>query len=589
MKSASLETRRLTAILGPGLTAKPSGSGGGGSSSGGGGGGGGGSDCEKKYIGCLGYTSSQLSSAWIFPGSPPSCQYVHHAGYNAYYSGLYAGGYFNGGYSSEGSDGGDSTWAGSSYSGGNGYFSGESQGDAGGDENAAGSSSTYWGGSSYSGGSSGYFSGNGESSTETSDNGGSAAGSNEWAGSSYSGASGYFNGDGTGSGGSDQYGDAYGGYSSGPSGQANYGNQAAGYSDGANNYQNVDYQDDYDYSQVQQYSAEDADVVLSNEDFENVNDEEVDEQSNGNASEGQTDGNGQSNGQNNNQEKSQNADQGNGNDSDDASPSYQDQYDPYTDFSIHNCDTYENLWMWDMALTCESEDSLENCKCAFTEELMSLGLLTCEQIALCPSGCQICTTCLTLVGCSASSSASSATSSVFASSGYVYVLGATTGVVLFAVSCFLCSRGWKGGNRNDLGAHLMSKLPDCPHTRAEEASAIAEDKEHPPFVWLAPEVPTGVSVDPIRLVNADASSVDDNSTLYSYPPGDEHEQEASVALASVDDTFKQTPWTSEGVDDGDAGDDDDAGETEGGGQGTGAGDTEVEAPVSDHVWLAPVN
>ena len=63
----------------------------------------------------------------------------------------------------------------------------------------------------------------------------------------------------------------------------------------------------------------------------------------------------------------------------------EEEYDPYEDFDIEQCDTYENLWLWDLSLTCESEQNLDSCECMFAEELMELELLSCEDSAQCPS------------------------------------------------------------------------------------------------------------------------------------------------------------------------------------------------------------
>jgi hypothetical protein len=74
--------------------------------------------------------------------------------------------------------------------------------------------------------------------------------------------------------------------------------------------------------------------------------------------------------------------------------------DPYTDFRIDQCDTYSNLWLWDLSMTCESTASTKNCDCAFASELMDLGMLSCEDAPNCPrNNCQVCNTCLKLLGC----------------------------------------------------------------------------------------------------------------------------------------------------------------------------------------------
>merc|ERR1719343_331897 len=34
-------------------------------------------------------------------------------------------------------------------------------------------------------------------------------------------------------------------------------------------------------------------------------------------------------------------------------------------FDISTCETYSNVWLWDLALTCEDLSTLEGCKCTF--------------------------------------------------------------------------------------------------------------------------------------------------------------------------------------------------------------------------------
>jgi hypothetical protein len=74
-------------------------------------------------------------------------------------------------------------------------------------------------------------------------------------------------------------------------------------------------------------------------------------------------------------------------------------YDPYTDFNIQQCDTYQNLWLWDLSLTCKAQKSLEGCECSFAEELLYEGTLTCDDYVKCPADCKVCNTCFHLLGC----------------------------------------------------------------------------------------------------------------------------------------------------------------------------------------------
>ena len=129
-------------------------------------------------------------------------------------------------------------------------------------------------------------------------------------------------------------------------------------------------------------------------------------------------------------------------------------YDPYTDFDIEQCDTYENLWLWDLSLTCESESSLEACECIFAEQLVDEGLLSCDDMGSCPADCQICRTCFQLMQCGTSNYTSNDNNppiSVMRSS--LYVVLAASGIVLFSGVYFLVWR--RRRKESDLAAHLI--------------------------------------------------------------------------------------------------------------------------------------
>lgn len=74
-------------------------------------------------------------------------------------------------------------------------------------------------------------------------------------------------------------------------------------------------------------------------------------------------------------------------------------YDPYDDFILEQCDTYRNLWLWDLSLTCKNEKTFDSCECSYAEELLFEGKLTCGDYKNCPSNCDICKTCFQLMGC----------------------------------------------------------------------------------------------------------------------------------------------------------------------------------------------
>lgn len=461
---------------------------------------------------------------------------------------MYAGGYFNG---YDYSNVGGTVWGGSSYSGGTGYYSGEGGGGGAAEGDGGSSSTSYWDGSSYTGGTGGYFSSeqdygqaNGNPEEGVNEQGDTAS----WGGSSYSGGSGYFaGGEGSDAGeenvqgqGGDEYGGYYGGETIEVSGDGVYSSNG------------------YDYSSIRQSYAEadDSQVSLTNANFENVNygSEEAGDQQEVNQNNGK-DGQDEANEEVNENESSEG----------EYGSNYQDTYDPYSDFAIEQCDTYENLWLWDLSLTCESENSLYSCRCVYAEELESLGLLSCAHMSLCPSSCPICTTCLQLLGCSATAAGelttTEASSTSAHSNGYAYTLGATAGLLVFGASYFVVIKRRQNGSGGDLGAHLMTDRPISGLSFGTGGSKSI-GKDH---VWLAPATQAASPAPQFEPSNIAAEAaadgkkdLDDSSSTYTFDDVGMTDQDESVGkstIATLDDVFE-----------------------------VGGADSEF-----DKVWLAPVN
>ncbi|KAL3797397.1 hypothetical protein HJC23_010523 [Cyclotella cryptica] len=76
---------------------------------------------------------------------------------------------------------------------------------------------------------------------------------------------------------------------------------------------------------------------------------------------------------------------------------------PLVYFDLSDCGSYSNLWMWDLALSCDNSTSLHNCKCTSAEILFQYGTLECPDgssgAPSCPSSCPVCNTCMDLIGC----------------------------------------------------------------------------------------------------------------------------------------------------------------------------------------------
>ena len=76
---------------------------------------------------------------------------------------------------------------------------------------------------------------------------------------------------------------------------------------------------------------------------------------------------------------------------------------PLVYFDLSDCQSYSNLWLWDLALSCDNSTSLVNCQCQSAEILFQYGTLKCpdgtSEAPYCPSNCPICNTCMQLMGC----------------------------------------------------------------------------------------------------------------------------------------------------------------------------------------------
>ena len=505
---------------------------------------------ESGYLGCLGLTNQELQKSWIFPGTPPNCQYVHYDGSS--YSGSCTGSC---------SDGGNSeSYSGSSWSGSGGEASSNTDSNAqsssetgqadnsqvkddGGDlsdvssdtessqsSGSGGSSWPTWGlswpwqssgghassssnsSSSSSSSSSGSdigdmpytYNNRSGSSTSTSSTSSSSAssgnsktgrGSNSYSAqgsqvvsnenfpntnnnSSYSGYEGGSNGA-TNNNGNDgnskssnsgsSYGNSYGSGSSSSNNNNNGntnsnnggGSSNSGTSNG-HNYFNNGANDDMKYNY---YSNSGNGNNKNNNNGGKGNNNGANSNNNnngGNSNSYAANSNGGNNG-GGNAVAASNAANGNG----------QTTYNPYADFNITQCDTYSNLWLWDLSLTCQNENSLANCSCPFASHLMAAGKLSCSDARNCPTNCKICFTCMQLLGC-AVSKASGSTAMVRTSS-YIYILEGVAGFLLFSVFAYIVLRSRRSSH--GLDAHLMHDEEDfgamTPDLRRETASSCS--------------------------------------------------------------------------------------------------------------------
>jgi len=88
---------------------------------------------------------------------------------------------------------------------------------------------------------------------------------------------------------------------------------------------------------------------------------------------------------------------------DDSTNDNDDIPSPLMYFNISDCETYANMWVWDLAMTCsDSSMNQTDCKCTSAEILMQYGELYCPSTEdpVCPDNCSVCHTCMELLGCS---------------------------------------------------------------------------------------------------------------------------------------------------------------------------------------------
>ena len=113
-------------------------------------------------------------------------------------------------------------------------------------------------------------------------------------------------------------------------------------------------------------------------------------------------------------------------------------YTKIEDFDVGNCTSFSNYWLWDLALTCDSSYNLTDCECTSAAILMSKALLTCpdgtDEAPYCPDNCDICNTCLSLLGCSQTKPPGSPLRGKFSMSSFAYILAAIAGVLLGVIA-----------------------------------------------------------------------------------------------------------------------------------------------------------
>ena len=99
------------------------------------------------------------------------------------------------------------------------------------------------------------------------------------------------------------------------------------------------------------------------------------------------------------------------------------------------------------------DDSLIGCNCTFAAELIDEGLLSCEDASSCPRECQVCSTCLALLGCEVSPDAPLA-SELITSKILLYLIAAGVALVVIMMVAYYSRRR---KDQQDLKASLMAE------------------------------------------------------------------------------------------------------------------------------------
>jgi hypothetical protein len=132
--------------------------------------------------------------------------------------------------------------------------------------------------------------------------------------------------------------------------------------------------------------------------------------------------------------------------------------------------------MWDLSLSCDSANSLENCNCTFAEEFLALGLLDCDDEAICPEDCPICATCMTVIGCTSPPAAQAG--EPLPTSTILYIIGAAILFLIVALAVYHSRR--RNQQENELKKNLMAGEED---TRGDVYSANSNAE-----LWEPPTV-----------------------------------------------------------------------------------------------------
>ena len=177
--------------------------------------------------------------------------------------------------------------------------------------------------------------------------------------------------------------------------------------------------------------------------------------------------------------------------------------DATANFDITVCESYSSYWLWDLALTCNSTESLDGCDCTTAESLRDGGAVVCPEDggSSCPTDCPVCRTCLSLLGCASLGDASSAVRlSADVAEAVPYAVAAVVAVAFVAlliyrekrrqdkIGLFVEGGGGIDGDKdpNELAEFPTSSTPYIAAPIYGETGPLVSGSGQGNNVWLAP-------------------------------------------------------------------------------------------------------
>eukprot|EP00586_Coscinodiscus_wailesii_P023883 CAMPEP_0172504362 /NCGR_PEP_ID=MMETSP1066-20121228/178081_1 /TAXON_ID=671091 /ORGANISM="Coscinodiscus wailesii, Strain CCMP2513" /LENGTH=195 /DNA_ID=CAMNT_0013280529 /DNA_START=192 /DNA_END=776 /DNA_ORIENTATION=- len=151
--------------------------------------------------------------------------------------------------------------------------------------------------------------------------------------------------------------------------------------------------------------------------------------------------------------------------SESAGNSYGGQDGSEETFDLKKCSSYSNVWLWDLALSCDNDKTLDGCRCTFAEQLFSQGEIQCaskygDYAHRCPADCSVCQTCMTLLGCEDIYADAMSVANAYLPYMIAAAVGlGLTGMILYFTTFSQRRRKKVTGVNNKLPTHLMEFEP----------------------------------------------------------------------------------------------------------------------------------